>query len=185
MARLGMIGGLMALGAGAAVAGCATAQEAPASAGGRYMAGHFHARAVLHTADGADAGTALVEEVPGGLKVTVTAKGLPTGIHGVHIHTTGKCDAPGFTTAGGHWNPAGKQHGMQNPMGAHAGDLPNLEVAADGTATLSFTETGATYEALLDEDGAALVVHAGADDLKTDPSGNSGARIACGVFEAL
>ena len=121
----------------------------------------------------------------GGLRITATAAGLPPGPHGFHVHTTGKCDAPGFTTAGGHLNPMGKMHGTDNPMGSHLGDLPNLIVRADGTASLSRRLSGdaATLtSALFDADGTAIVVHAGPDDYKTDPSGNSGARIACGVL---
>ncbi|MBO9711275.1 superoxide dismutase family protein [Sphingomonas sp.] len=172
--------------AGASLMGCAGAHEAGApQSGGRYMAGHFRAEAVLHTADGAEAGRAVAQEKDGALLVTVEVKGLPAGVHGVHIHTTGKCEAPGFTTAGGHWNPGAKQHGMDNPMGMHAGDLPNLTVKADGTGKLSFTVHGGSYEQLLDEDGAAFVVHGGPDDLKSDPAGNSGPRIACGVFGAV
>ena len=114
--------------------------------------------------------------------MTIAATGLPAGVHGVHIHTTGKCDAPDFTTAGGHWNPTGKMHGSENPMGPHEGDLPNLTVGADGSGNLTFTVAGASLATMLDADGAAFVVHAGSDDYKTDPSGNSGGRIACGVF---
>lgn len=174
----------MVLAAGLAVAACAPKGEAPAD-GGRHMAGHFRAEASLHSAAGADAGSASAQEKDGGLLVTVRVKGLAAGVHGVHVHTTGKCDAPDFASAGGHWNPAARQHGADNPMGSHAGDLPNLTVGADGTGELSFVIPATRLEAMLDEDGAALVVHAAADDLKTDPSGNSGARIACGVFGAV
>jgi Cu-Zn family superoxide dismutase len=98
---------------------------------------------------------------------------------------TGKCDPPDFASAGGHWNPTGHQHGMKNPAGPHAGDMPNLDVGSDGRGHLVFTLPGGTYEGLMDEDGAAIVVHAKPDDLTTDPSGNSGGRIACGVFGAM
>ena len=164
--------------------GCAhsAAGDAP---GGRYMAGHFRADAVLHPSAGTAAGTAVAQEDHGALRVTVEVEGLPPGVHGVHVHTTGKCEVPDFASAGGHWNPGAKQHGSLNPMGAHMGDLPNLTVGADGKGRLVFTIPAASQEALLDADGAAIVVHAAADDLKTDPSGNSGARIACGVFGAV
>jgi Cu-Zn family superoxide dismutase len=100
------------------------------------------------------------------------------------VHTTGLCDAPDFTTAGPHWNPTAMKHGTMNPQGPHEGDLPNLIVGTDGRGTLGITIPGATMAGLFDTDGSALVVHAGADDLMTDPSGNSGGRIACGVLVA-
>lgn len=171
------------VGLAAALAACTHADAEPAG-GGRYMAGHFRAEAVLHDAAGAEVGTAVAQEHDGALRVTVEVKGLPPGMHGAHIHAVGKCEAPGFTTAGGHWNPAMKQHGSMNPMGAHMGDLPNVTVGTNGTGKLAFTIPAEKLENLLDEDGAAIVIHATADDLKTDPSGNSGARIACGVFAA-
>lgn len=164
--------------------GCVMRDRGVESAGGRSMAGHFSAKAVLRTAAGGEAGWATAKQDGGALKVTVEVSGMTPGLHGVHVHTTGKCDAPDFASAGGHWNPSAHKHGLENPAGPHAGDLPNVNVGADGKGKLTFTLPG-TYEGLLDEDGAAMVVHAGADDLKTDPSGNSGGRVACGVFEAV
>ena len=149
----------------------------------RQMAGHYSAKAMLHTANGTDAGWAVAKESNGALKVTVEVVGVSPGMHGVHVHTVGKCEGPDFASAGGHWNPTQHQHGAMNPQGPHVGDLPNINVGANGRGRIEFTIPG-TYAGLLDEDGAALVVHAGADDLKTDPSGNSGGRIACGRFEA-
>lgn len=143
------------------------------------------ATATLLTASGAGAGSATIVEDGSSLRLGVSARGLPPGPHGIHLHAVGKCEAPGFTSAGGHLNPQGHQHGLENPAGAHLGDLPNLDVAADGTAVLSISLAGtrpALTEALFDTDGTALVVHAAADDNRTDPSGNSGARIACGVM---
>lgn len=143
------------------------------------------ANAALMLANGASAGTAELLQFPGGYRVHVDARGLTPGVHGIHLHTTGKCDAPGFTSAGGHLNPEGRQHGADNPAGAHMGDLTNLTVGADGTGALDFTLHGGadtTGTALFDADGTALVIHAAPDDYKTDPSGNSGARLACGVF---
>lgn len=142
------------------------------------------AKATLRTAKGADAGT--VEVSPGavGLTVKLSAQGLPPGDHGVHIHMTGKCESPKFESAGGHWNPANAKHGLENPAGQHAGDMPNLIVGADGKGTLSYALKGGSLAELLDADGAAFVVHAKVDDQKTDPSGDSGDRIACGVFAA-
>lgn len=124
-----------------------------------------------------------VWQTPQGVVVTVRVEFLPRGLHGIHIHTVGKCDGPGFTTAGGHWNPAGKQHGSMNPAGPHHGDLPNLSIADNGFGFVDFTIAGATLDSLIDSDGAAVVIHADPDDMKTDPSGNSGARIACGVLQ--
>lgn len=171
---------VMAAAALAMLAGCATPEQ-----NARYMAGHFRAQADLRTADGVEVGKAAVEEVDGTLRVIVDVMGLPPGKHGVHVHMTGKCDAPDFSSAGGHWNPTGHQHGMKNPAGPHVGDLPNLDVGSDGRGHLMFTLPGGTYAGLMDEDGAAIVVHAKTDDLMTDPSGNSGGRIACGVLGAM
>jgi Cu-Zn family superoxide dismutase len=138
--------------------------------------------AILKTADGTDVGRAVATSENGGIKVAVTGKGMPAGPHGAHVHMVGRCDAPDFASAGAHWNPGATQHGTQNPAGPHAGDLPNLNVSQDGSATMAMTLPGGTLDAMLDADGAALVVHANPDDLKTDPSGNSGGRIACGVL---
>jgi Cu-Zn family superoxide dismutase len=151
---------------------------------GAPLANGARAVAILHTADGTDVGRATATEVAGGLRFTIDARGLPAGTHGAHVHTIGRCDAPDFTTAGGHWNPTGKKHGAMNPQGPHEGDLPNLIVGTDGRGTIGITIPGATMAGLLDADGSALVVHANPDDLMTDPSGNSGGRIACGVFGA-
>ena len=142
------------------------------------------ASAVLHNAAGAEVGRATASEVQGGLRVTLEVHGLPPGDHGAHVHTVGRCDPPDFASAGGHWNPLGAHHGTLNPAGPHMGDLPNLVVATDGGATLGINVPGATMAGLLDADGSAIVVHADRDDMMSDPSGNSGARIACGVFQA-
>lgn len=142
------------------------------------------ARATVTTADGADSGTVTASAAGGGVTVTFDARNMTAGTYGVHVHTTGKCEGPKFESAGGHWNPTGKQHGRENPNGAHMGDLPNLTVSAGGTGSVTYTIAGATMAGLLDADGAAFVVHAKPDDYKTDPSGNSGDRIACGVFAA-
>lgn len=142
------------------------------------------AQAKLYDAEGREAGFVMLTEKGDGLNGVVNVNGVPAGSHGIHIHSVGKCEAPGFTSAGPHLNPAGKQHGLMNPMGAHEGDLPDLIVAADGTGHASFV-AHTTIAALFDADGAAFVVHAGPDDMKTDPSGNSGARILCGVLEKV
>ncbi len=131
-------------------------------------------------------GTARLSQLTDGVEVTVTVQGLPPGTFGVHLHAVGKCEAPGFTTAGPHFNPGIKQHGRDNPSGAHMGDLPNVDTSGDGTGRMDFVVPGLRLAdgptPLLDTDGAAILVHAGEDDYKTDPSGNSGARIACGSF---
>lgn len=140
--------------------------------------------AELARADGSPAGRVTATDTPEGIALTLTAQGLEAGERGVHVHNVGRCDAPDFTTAGPHWNPQGRQHGLENPQGAHAGDMPNLTVAADGSGSLSYTLPDATVAAMLEGDGSAFVIHAGADDQRTDPSGDSGDRIACGVFRA-
>jgi Cu-Zn family superoxide dismutase len=144
-------------------------------------------KAVLKNAEGEDVGTATFTPTKGGVKVQVQVANLPPGNHGMHIHAVAKCEPPEFKSAGGHFNPSGKKHGLHNPEGAHAGDLPNLAVAKDGKAKAAFTSKGATLgegeDSLFGPDGTALVIHADPDDEKTDPAGNSGARIACGVIE--
>jgi Cu-Zn family superoxide dismutase len=144
------------------------------------------ARADIKNAQGNSVGTASLRETKDGLLIIVNANGLPQGLHAVHIHSVGKCDGPSFASAGGHFNPLGKKHGLSNPDGAHAGDLPDLYVNQDGVGrygallgsmTLSSSETS-----IFDADGSAIVIHTAADDNRTDPAGNSGDRIACGVI---
>ena len=145
--------------------------------------------ATLKNAGGIEIGHATFTSAKGGVKIEVTVAGLPPGKHGIHVHAAGKCDPPEFKSAGGHFNPAEKQHGLHNPKGAHAGDLPNLSVGKDGNGKGTFTAKGATLGegkgSLFGPDGTALVIHADPDDEKTDPTGNSGARIACGVIERM
>jgi Cu-Zn family superoxide dismutase len=131
------------------------------------------------------AGTAVLTAAGDLLTITVAAIDLPEGPHGLHLHSTGKCEAPGFTSAGAHLNPGGHQHGSANPQGSHLGDLPNLTADRNGAGTVRAELKGsrAEVEALLfDADGTAVVIHAAPDDYRTDPTGNSGARIACGVL---
>ena len=113
---------------------------------------------------------------------------MAPGTYAIHLHAVGKCEGPKFTTAGPHFNPAMKMHGRDNPMGPHLGDLPNIVVGAGGSGSVDYEVAGLTLTGgaapLLDADGAAVVVHAGPDDYKTDPSGNSGDRIACGLLNA-
>jgi Cu-Zn family superoxide dismutase len=144
------------------------------------------ATAELRDASGGSLGVARLVEVAGGVHITGTVQGLPPGRHGLHVHAVGTCDGPAFASAGGHFNPTGKKHGLRGPEGAHAGDLPNLSAGADGTAAIDGVARGATLAAgaspLLDADGAALVIHAREDDEMTDPAGSSGDRIVCGVL---
>lgn len=140
------------------------------------------ATAMLKTADGADAGMVTATQGDEGIKLTISAKGMIAGEHGIHVHTTGKCEGPSFESAGGHWNPMGAKHGLSNPQGQHHGDMPNLVVASDGSGKMDTVLSEAQLDEMLDADGAALVVHAKADDQITDPSGDSGDRVACGVF---
>jgi Cu-Zn family superoxide dismutase len=174
-----------------ALAGCqpaaddAAEQAAPAdNAAAAQSAAPIVAQADLAAADGAPRGLARVTGKAGGLVVNVQASGLAPGRYGLHVHSVGACDAPEFKTAGGHWNPTGTKHGFDNPAGPHRGDLPNLTIGADGKGIVDFALADAGADGLLDADGAAVVIHAGPDDLKTDPSGDSGARIACGVLRA-
>ena len=145
------------------------------------------ARAVLKNAEGKEIGTATFSPAKGGVKVMVQVAGLAPGKHGIHIHAVGRCEPPDFTSAGPHLNPLQKKHGLHNPEGAHAGDMPNLSVGDDGKASATFTARGATMAdgagSLFRPGGTALVIHADPDDEKTDPTGNSGTRIACGVVE--
>jgi Cu-Zn family superoxide dismutase len=162
--------------------GCSTDGNAPGAAPKSMPASGRVATATLATAAGKDVGKITIREVDGGLSVALDVRDLPPGMHGAHLHTVGKCEGPDFASAGGHWNPTGMKHGSMNPQGPHEGDMPNLMVGADGTGTLTAKIAGASFDALMDADGAAIVVHAAADDLMTDPSGNSGARLACGVL---
>ncbi len=138
---------------------------------------------------GESVGTAIFTQTPAGVQITIRATGLPPGEHGLHLHEVGACDPPDFTTAGAHFNPGHNQHGLRNPLGPHAGDLPNLRVGGDGTATATITTDRVTLDqgetSLFDADGSALVVHAMADDQLSDPAGNSGGRIACGIITPI
>jgi Cu-Zn family superoxide dismutase len=143
------------------------------------------AHAQLQDARGAKVGTATLTEHREGVHLSVKVQGIPPGAHGIHIHTVGKCADPEFKSAGPHFDPGANEHGLKNPEGHHAGDLPNLVVGADGKGELRAVAHGATLGdgpgSLFGPQGTALVVHAGPDDHVTDPAGNSGGRIACGV----
>lgn len=146
------------------------------------------ASADLVDANGRPSGRALITQSADGLWIDVTATGITPGDHGLHVHAVGQCEAPDFTSAGPHWNPGGHQHGRKNPQGTHAGDAPNLRADAFGKGRLkSWLGAGTITNgpmALLDADGAAVVVHADPDDEMTDPTGKSGKRILCGVLRA-
>lgn len=140
------------------------------------------ATANLVDSNGAAIGTVRMFSEPTGIMLRINASGIPAGQHGVHLHSVGKCEAPKFTSAGPHWNPTEKKHGHRNPAGYHMGDLGNLGVGADGKLVVALLVPEATLDGIRDADGTALVLHAKADDEVTDPSGNSGDRIACAVL---
>jgi superoxide dismutase, Cu-Zn family len=154
---------------------------APNEGGRNFVA----ARGPLLNGAGTDVGIATIDRLPdGSMTLTLVTTGIAAGTYGAHVHMVGRCDAPAFTSAGAHWNPTSRQHGRLNPAGSHHGDLPNLMVAPDGRGRLSAALPG-QFEGpggLFDADGAALVVHAQPDDERTDPTGNSGNRIACAVL---
>ncbi len=135
-------------------------------------------------AGGRELGVLTFADAGAAISVDGTLRGLPPGVHGMHIHAVGRCDAPDFASAGPHWSPTPKQHGSTNEAGPHHGDLMNLTVGADSSVVVKMSTPAGSLRGenpLLDADGASIVIHATADDYKTDPSGNSGARIACGV----
>lgn len=147
------------------------------------------ARAQLVDAEGNVVAVATLRETAGhGVLIQLDAERLPAGEHAFHIHQTGRCDAPTFESAGGHYAPRGRQHGFLVPAGPHAGDLPNLHVPQDGRLVIEVLARDVTLRpgapnTLFDEDGSALVVHAGADDYRSQPSGDAGGRVACGVIQ--
>ena len=161
-----------------ALAGCQTVYEEAASE---------IATAQIRDRSGANVGTARLYSLGGEVTVSASFTGLPAGMKAVHLHTAGDCSAADFTSAGGHLNPGGHEHGTANPRGAHLGDLPNVTIAADGSGTMSTVLRG-TLEGISDDifdaDGTAIVVHEGPDDYRSDPAGAAGSRIACGVVTA-
>jgi Cu-Zn family superoxide dismutase len=163
----------------------APARGAPTPIRGAVAPTGATATATLHDATGRRVGSVAFSETYGGLLVRGSVSDLGLGAHGIHLHTVGKCDAPGFTTAGGHFNPEQRVHGFNSQHGHHLGDMPNIVTPAAGRLEFEFVVPDVTLKGLnplLDADGGAIVVHASADDYATDPAGNSGARIACGVI---
>ena len=144
------------------------------------------ATADIKTADGKDVGTVTLTQTKAGVRISGGLKGLPPGEHAFHVHSVGKCEPP-FTSAGPHFNPEHKKHGRLNPEGHHAGDMDNIRVPASGNMNVSVVDRDITLEkgkpnSVFQDGGTALVIHAGQDDYKTDPAGNAGDRIACGVI---
>ena len=144
------------------------------------------AKADLADSQGKKVGTAELTQTPDGVKIALTVSGLAPGQHAFHIHAAGKCEGPDFKSAGGHFNPYNKKHGLKNPNGPHAGDMENIEVGADGTGTAEIVNKQVTLadgpNSLFHDGGTAIVIHASPDDNVTDPAGNAGARIACGLI---
>jgi superoxide dismutase, Cu-Zn family len=172
---------ILFLAVAALMTGCSTVQTANVVAVSEVVSAN------LTRPDGSSAGVAILSQRTDGLWLSVSADAPGVGIFGMHIHAVGRCDGPDFATAGPHWNPATKQHGRDNPMGSHAGDMPNLTANADGKLVIE-TKLGIAAlsgaDAVLDNDGASIIIHEKPDDYKTDPSGNSGKRIICGVFKS-
>ena len=164
----------------AMIGGILLATVAVAFAGGTGE----RAKATLKNSQGETVGEATLTDTPSGVLIHVNLTNAPAGVRAIHIHETGKCEAP-FTSAGGHFNPTNKQHGLENERGMHAGDMPNINVPPSGVLTVDVLDHAVTLRAgansLLDADGSAIVIHDKADDYRSDPAGNAGDRVICGV----
>lgn len=164
--------------AAAAVASALSAPAAQTGPGGTAVA-------AMHDRNGRIIGRADLRETPSGVLITLALHEARPGVHAFHIHTTGECQLPDFTSAEGHFNPTSRRHGFLALGGPHAGDLPNVHVPDSGRLTVEVLADGVRLSpapaSLFDADGAALVLHAGADDYVTEPAGDAGTRIACGV----
>jgi Cu-Zn family superoxide dismutase len=178
-----------ATGAGADSASGKLAQATKGGAGAAKSAAPAAptANASLKTADGKDVGTATLTQTRGGVRIALALKDLPPGDHAFHMHSVGKCEPPGFTSAGPHFNPENKKHGKLNKEGRHAGDMDNIRVPANGKLRVTVVDKDITMEkgkpnSVFQDSGTALVIHAGKDDYMTDPAGNAGDRIACGII---
>lgn len=173
--------------AAAALVGLATvATVATGPASAQAPAGPGAAGEIVNS-EGQAIGSVNVNQLANGLQIIATAEDLPAGVHGFHFHAVGRCDPPDFQSAEGHFNPDDSSHGFHAEGGPHAGDLPNVHIGEDGVLAVEFVTDRLSLEegdaAILDDDGTALVIHEGADDYQTDPSGESGGRIACAVIE--
>ncbi|MEX0891590.1 MAG: superoxide dismutase family protein [Gemmatimonadota bacterium] len=187
---------MLVLMAGAVLAGCETQETTEDSLTAmdtlvtevEQPTGTASIQVTLRAPDGTQLGTATLRQAEGGVEISLEAQGLPAGEHGFHIHETGGCEAPDFASAGGHFNPTEREHGFDAPAGPHAGDLRNITVQEDGTVTHTTLAENVTLQrgqqtSLLRDGGTALVIHAGPDDYTSQPSGDAGARLACGVIE--
>lgn len=156
---------------------CATTDVDGAGNGRMLAAGQFS------TVAASGVGSATVEALDTAtIRLTISVQGMNPGTFGTHIHSVGRCDPPDFMSAGPHWNPAARQHGRHNPLGSHAGDLPNIEIGANGSGRLVLDMAAEHVDSLFDTDGSSVIIHATQDDEVSDPTGNSGARVACAVL---
>ena len=182
MTKSSIFTGLFVLASACATRPSDTTNQAPAAA--VQSAGSVTVR--LSDAKGESIGTASLSPDPAGVRITLAVQGLSAGEHAIHVHQTAQCDGPAFTSAGGHFNPEQKQHGLSNPQGPHAGDMPNFTVDASGRSSATIVAPGVTLSdgphSVFTGGGTALVIHEKADDMNTDPAGNAGTRVACGVI---